>query len=154
MEFATCASRRDHTAVAEPRILRRDDLETIERGSGVRTKPFVGKWNSERAQITTGTTEFPPGAELPLHTHNVDESVVILEGEALVFVEEEAAEIAAGDATWIPAGVPHAFRNRGSGTLRILWIYAGRDVTRTIVESGETFEHLSGGDRTLARRSG
>jgi len=140
--------------MAEPRVLRAGEIETVDRGSGVRTTPLVGKWNSERAAVTTGTTAFAPGTELPLHTHNVDESIVLLEGEALATIDGERHELAAGDATWIPAGLQHAFRNRGSGTLRILWIYVGRDITRTIVETGETFAHLSAGDRALARRSG
>ena len=43
----------------------------------------------------------------------------------------------------MPAGVPHCFRNRGEGTMTIYWVYGGRDVTRTITATGETFEHLS-----------
>jgi hypothetical protein len=34
--------------------------------------------------------------------------------------------------------------------MRIYWVYGGRDVTRTIVATGETFEHLSEADRRLA----
>jgi HTH-type transcriptional repressor of puuD len=47
----------------------------------------------------------------------------------------------------VPAGVPHCFRNRGEGTMTIYWVYGGRDVTRTITATGETFEHLSESDR-------
>ena len=43
----------------------------------------------------------------------------------------------------MPAGVPHCFRNRGEGSMTIYWVYGGRDVTRTITATGETFEHLS-----------
>jgi HTH-type transcriptional repressor of puuD len=31
--------------------------------------------------------------------------------------------------------------------MRIYWVYGGRDVTRTICETGETIEHLSDRDR-------
>ena len=31
--------------------------------------------------------------------------------------------------------------------MRIYWVYGGRDVTRTICATGETFEHLSEQDR-------
>jgi HTH-type transcriptional regulator, repressor for puuD len=47
----------------------------------------------------------------------------------------------------VPAGTPHCFRNRGEGSMTIYWVYGGRDVTRTITATGETFEHLSESDR-------
>ena len=62
-------------------------------------------------------------------------------------VLDEEFELVAGQATWVPAGVPHCFRNRGAGTMTIYWVYGGRDVTRTITATGETFEHLSDSDR-------
>jgi hypothetical protein len=43
--------------------------------------------------------------------------------------------------------VPHRFANRGKGPMRIYWVYGGREVTRTICATGETFEHLSEQDR-------
>ena len=45
------------------------------------------------------------------------------------------------------AGIPHCFRNRGEGRMTIYWVYGGRDVTRTVTATGETFEHLSDKDR-------
>jgi HTH-type transcriptional repressor of puuD len=94
---------------------------------------------------------FEPGTAIPLHTHNVEENVLVLEGEATAVVGEDSFELKAGDATWVPAGVPHRFANRGQGRLRIYWVYGGREVTRTIVATGETFEHLSEADRGAIR---
>jgi HTH-type transcriptional regulator, repressor for puuD len=111
------------------------------------TLPYVGSWNAEGNRVTTGITVFEPGTAIPLHTHNVEESVLVLEGEAAAVVGEDSFELEAGDATWVPAGVPHRFANRGRGRLRIYWVYGGREVTRTIVATGETFEHLSEADR-------
>ena len=51
----------------------------------------------------------------------------------------------------MPEGVPHRFANRGQSRLRIYWVYGGREVTRTIVATGETFEHLSEADRWAIR---
>ena len=48
--------------------------------------------------------------------------------------------------TWVPATVPHCFVNAGSEILEIYWVYAGLNVTRTICATGETSDHLSGGD--------
>ncbi|MEV7090166.1 cupin domain-containing protein [Streptomyces sp. NPDC093085] len=123
------------------------EVERFDRGGGVATIPYVGKWNSATAAVTTGQTVFQSGTGLPLHSHNVEESVLILEGEATAEIDGELFDLEAGQATWVPAGIPHRFFNRGAGALRIYWVYGGRDVTRTITATGETFEHLSEHDR-------
>ena len=122
-------------------------VKPFDRGNGVATVPYVGKWNSALATFTTGQTQFTEGTGLPLHSHNVEESVLILEGLATAQIGPEAFDLVAGQATWVPAGVPHRFLNRGKGLMRIYWTYGGRDVTRTITATGEIFEHLSESDR-------
>ncbi|MFI0776948.1 cupin domain-containing protein [Streptomyces sp. NPDC021212] len=128
-------------------LIHSGEVERFDRGGGVATLPYVGKWNSQTASITTGQTVFQPGNGLPLHSHDVEESVLVLEGEATAEIDGETFDLAAGDATWVPAGVPHRFLNRGDGVMRIYWVYGGRDVTRTITATGETFEHLSVHDK-------
>jgi HTH-type transcriptional repressor of puuD len=128
-------------------------IEVFDRGEGVVTIPYVGKWNSEHSLVTTGMTVFQVGRGLPLHSHNVEESVLVLEGQATAQIGEEHFDLEPGQATWVPAGVAHRFLNRGGSAMRIYWVYGGRDVTRTITETGETFEHLSDQDRG-ARREG
>ena len=122
-------------------------VEPFDRGNGVVTVPYVGKWNCAANAITTGQTQFAVGTGLPLHSHNVEESVLILEGLATAEIGEETFDLVAGEATWVPAGVPHRFLNRGETRMSIYWVYGGRDVTRTITATGETFEHLSQDDR-------
>jgi HTH-type transcriptional regulator, repressor for puuD len=134
-----------------PMVLRSGELPRFDRGAGVVTLPYVGKWNAEGNLVTTGITVFEPGTAIPLHTHNVEESVVVLEGEATAVVGTDSFDLEAGDATWVPAGVPHRFANRGRGPMRIYWVYGGREVTRTIVATGETVEHLSEADRGATR---
>jgi len=136
----------------EAMLLHPAAIGEIDRGAGVKTTPLVGRWNTRAGRLTTGRTTFGPGTEIPLHTHNVDETVMLLRGVATVNIDGRAHAARAGDVTWIPAGVPHNFRNRGAGEMQIYWVYAGRDVSRTIVATGETFEHLSEADRRLATK--
>jgi HTH-type transcriptional repressor of puuD len=128
-------------------LIRPGEIVPFDRGNGVVTLPYVGRWNATTNRITTGQTSFAPGTGLPLHSHNVEESVLILEGEAVAEIDGESFDLVAGDATWVPADVPHRFYNRGEGPMRIYWVYGGRDVTRTMTATGETFEHLSESDR-------
>jgi quercetin dioxygenase-like cupin family protein len=128
-------------------LIRPDQVLPFDRGNGVVTIPYVGRWNAEDNRITTGQTVFAPGTGLPVHSHNVEESVLILAGDAIAEIDGERFDLVAGEATWVPAGVPHRFLNRGDSPMRIYWVYGGREVTRTITATGETFEHLSENDR-------
>jgi len=128
-------------------IVRQDEIAAVDRGNGVATLPYVGRWNSAAAGLTTGFTSFLPGTAIPLHSHNIEESVLVVEGIAIAVIGEERYELRAGDATWIPAGIPHHFIQQGEGVLRIYWVYGGRRVTRTISATGKTVEHLSSEDR-------
>jgi hypothetical protein len=60
-------------------VLRPEEIERFDRGNGVVTIPFVGKWNCEGNRVTTGMTVFSPGTGIPLHSHNVEESVLVHE---------------------------------------------------------------------------
>ncbi|RSM91631.1 cupin domain-containing protein [Kibdelosporangium aridum] len=128
-------------------LIRPSEVEQVDRGAGIVTLPMVGKWNSTQSSVTTGVTSFAPGTGIPLHSHNVDECVLVLEGEATVTIGEDEFDVDAGVNTWVPAGVPHRFVNRGNSLMRIFWIYGGLQVTRTITATGQTFEHLSVHDR-------
>ena len=128
-------------------VLRLADITPLARAAGIRTYPLVGPWNAGGDGVTSGITEFEPGAAIPLHTHNVDETVLVLDGTAAFHLGDEEFTLAAGDATWAGAGVPHRFRNPGPGRLRFHWVYSARHVTRTSCATGETVVHLSDADR-------
>jgi quercetin dioxygenase-like cupin family protein len=128
-------------------VLRAGAVAPVARGAGVRTFPLVGPWNADGDGVTSGITELEPGVAIPLHTHNVDETVLVLAGRAAFQLGDEEFELGAGDATWVAAGVPHRFGNPGPDRLRFHWVYSARYVTRTICATGETVVHLSADDR-------
>ncbi|MCG6903749.1 MAG: cupin domain-containing protein [Rhodobacter sp.] len=108
------------------------------RPGGAETVQMITPDAGARA-LLNGFTEIPPGAGIPLHFHNVEESVLILAGDALVEIDGATRKATAGQVAWVAAGVPHRFSNpSASEMLRIFWTYAGAQATRTLVETGET----------------
>lgn len=107
------------------------------RGGGVSTVQMVTP-DAGTESFINGFTDIPPGAGIPLHFHNCEESVLIVLGEAVVEIDGEERPAAATDVIWVAAGVPHRFRNpSATDHLRIFWTYASAGATRTIVETGE-----------------
>ena len=65
----------------------------------------------------------PPGAMIPPHTHaREDECSYVLQGQLTCYVDGEIVLAAAGSYVVKPRGVPHAFYNGGSETVRVMEI--------------------------------
>lgn len=118
-------------------IRREADRVRHARGGGASTVQMITPDAGARNFIN-GFTDIPPGAGIPLHFHNCEESVLIVTGEAMVEIDGAERPASATDVVWIAAGVPHRFRNPSdSAPLRIFWTYASATATRTLVETGE-----------------
>ena len=119
-------------------LLKPETLPRHERGGGASTIPLVTR-DVGTTSFITGYTSFAGGAEIPFHSHNVQESVVLMEGRAMLDIDGLEYELRAHDVTFIPPDVPHRFRNLSkSEPMKILWIYATPDATRTLSDTGVT----------------
>lgn len=119
-------------------LLRPAELKCYERGGGARTTPLVSP-SIGAQRFITGITEFDPGVAIPFHSHNCEESVVLLDGDAVMDIDGEEHPLVPLDTTFIPANVVHRFRNVSTTRpMKILWIYASPEATRTLQETGET----------------
>lgn len=127
-----------HTPV-RPVVLRPEDLKTYDRGGGARTTPLVSPGIGASSFIN-GITEFGPGVAIPFHSHNCEESVMLLEGNAMMDMDGwDAVQLKPQDTTWIPPNVSHRFRNLSdTEPMKIFWTYASPQATRTLTETGET----------------
>jgi quercetin dioxygenase-like cupin family protein len=121
-----------------PAILRPREIASHDRGGGATTTPLVTRKLGATGFIN-GITEFAPGAVIPFHSHNCEESVMLLEGEAILDINGGEYPLTQFDTTWIPPNLTHRFRNVSqTAPMKILWTYASMDATRTLTESGET----------------
>lgn len=116
-------------------ILRPEDLPVNDRGNGARTIPLVTR-ECGSTSVINGITDFDPGAKIGVHFHDCEESVMVLQGDAVAEIDGKRIPLKPGDTTWIPTGVPHRFLNEGTSAMRIFWTYANVDATRTMVETG------------------
>lgn len=123
-----------------------EKIKQIQRGGGVVTTPLTTQFSVPEAKFTTGMSIYPVGKGAPLHEHNCDEQVTLLEGVGEVVIDGQVTPLKQYDSTYIPGGTVHAFRNTGEMPMRILWIYASMKVTRTFEGSDEEVEHLSAKD--------
>jgi quercetin dioxygenase-like cupin family protein len=115
-----------------------EQLPTYERGGGARTTPLVGREVGTQSFIT-GYTSFDGGAVIPFHSHNCQESVVLMQGRAVLDIDGLEYELKAHDVTFIPPNVSHRFRNLSeTEPMKILWIYENTAATRTITSTGAT----------------
>jgi len=119
-------------------VLRPSEIQSHDRGGGASTIPMVTPSVGSTSFIN-GITTFAPGAEIPFHSHNCEESVMLLEGEAMLDINGESIPIQPLDTTWVPANISHRFRNlSATRPMKIFWTYARADATRTLTETGAT----------------
>ena len=119
-------------------ILDPEALPVKNRGGGIRTVPLVTSRIGSTG-LLNGVTTLDPGAAVPLHYHNCEESVLVLSGSARVHIDGVETDVKPGFTTWIPTGVPHFFRNTSSAEpMSIFWTYASIDANRTVVATGVT----------------
>lgn len=93
--------------------------------------------NRERgaATMTAGVATFEPGAAVSLHTHNCEETVIVLEGRARADVEGQSFQLGKYDTTIMPAGVRHRFVNESREPMAIAYFYPTVNVRRDCVDS-------------------
>jgi quercetin dioxygenase-like cupin family protein len=118
-------------------VLRQSDLPAVDRGGGASTVYLV-RAGVGAASFMNGITRFEPGAAIPPHSHNCEESVIVLEGEALYEDEAGSCELVAGDTVFTPAGRVHRVANRGARPMSIHWTYGSAEATRTDPRTGVT----------------
>jgi quercetin dioxygenase-like cupin family protein len=79
-----------------------------------------------RRGFSCGLWVDPPGQRWEDFVHDVDELVLVVEGELELEVEGERHRPAGGEELLVPAGARHSVRNVGGTTARWLYGYRAR----------------------------
>ncbi len=99
-----------------------DKLPVINPGPGEYVHVMEGQRNGYK-NLTIGITETFPGGAPPMHSHEGEESHVLLDGDILYALGDTLFTIKAPYIVNIPAGMPHAFKNIGNKTTNLIVIF-------------------------------
>ena len=86
------------------------------------TRPGDGTTSSSVSYSVVGV-----GAGAPLHSHEADEIIVVLDGAVEARLGDEVRKVGADHTLVIPPNVPHAFTSVGPGDARILTFFPVQD---------------------------
>jgi putative monooxygenase len=134
---------RSHPPDEGPEQLRRFvDAESYELAPHTEFRDlFASRFGSDG--VCGGFGRFAPGASLPCHIHDYDESISIVEGAAVCQVNGVSYHLSNNDTACIPEGRPHRFLNESDQTMAMIWVYAGAEPDRQIIESSYCQTHRS-----------
>jgi mannose-6-phosphate isomerase-like protein (cupin superfamily) len=90
---------------------------------GVETRMMISARNGATA-LCLFEQWVAPGNGAPTHRHPVEEVLMVREGEADMWIEDDHVTVRGGQSLIIPAGRRHGFRNSGMGTLHVQAILA------------------------------
>jgi quercetin dioxygenase-like cupin family protein len=109
-------------------IIRNSEVEfTPGRADNYKRRQMVNK-DRGAASVTLGEVIMNLGAELPLHTHQVEEVMVITRGTATAVLGDNTYNLNSGDVILAPAGVPHMLANNKKEPMGFLFFYPAVEV--------------------------
>jgi len=92
--------------------------------SAIWWKLLVTGERSQSQGIVTGLAVLPPGAELPPHHHEPEETYYVVSGQGEMEIDDERTAVGPGCAIYIPACARHALRCTGSEPLSFVFSFA------------------------------
>lgn len=95
-------------------------------------RPNYRKWDITRSGDGTTSSdvsysEVGVGAGTPLHKHEADEVIVVLEGSVEARLGDEVATVGADHTLVVPPDTPHSFTSVGSGPAKLLTFFPIND---------------------------
>lgn len=95
----------------------------------VSTFPFLGAQENQHTSVVY--FELEPGHELGSHTDSAEEVLIIAEGKVEVTIGDESGIVEAPALALVPTMAPHNLRNIGDSQVRVIGVFAARDIVAT-----------------------
>lgn len=108
--------------------------ERFEAGPNTEFIDFFNEALVPGIEMSGGYGLFRPGGRLPAHVHDFDESICIIDGEAVCVVEGRRYAMRGGATALQPRGRVHYFINESEAPMAMLWVYAGPSPVRIVVD--------------------
>ena len=124
------------SAAGYPGAERVNRFRLADRFSAGPNTEFIDFFNRELVpgiEMSGGYGFFHPDGRLPAHVHDFDESISIIEGQAMCIVEGRRYSLSGCATAMVPRGRVHYFRNESLATMAMLWVYAGPMPQRIVV---------------------
>jgi quercetin dioxygenase-like cupin family protein len=122
--------------VIKPEIVK---SEPVDQGQGITRKMLISPEIGPNFAMRQFSMQ--PGGFMPLHTNLVEHEQYILRGHAVLELGDETVAVQAGDAVFIPAGLPHSYTNTGEESFVFLCLVPNKEDRSELVEPGSTLEH-------------
>jgi quercetin dioxygenase-like cupin family protein len=104
-----------HYKAIEPDIVEGPEVK------GVNIRWLIGK-DDAAPNFAMRILEVEPGGHSPLHTHDFEHEVFILEGQCSVWKQGEKIPVEPGTAVFVPPNEKHCFYNTGTVTLKFICV--------------------------------
>jgi len=101
-----------------------ESVEPIPVGQGSWSRLLVTDKTAGAQKACLGYSVFTPGTNTPQKIHQEEELCYVLAGRGQLTVGNEVVEYTAGQALYIPAGVPHGVANPYSEDLVMVFVFA------------------------------
>jgi quercetin dioxygenase-like cupin family protein len=88
-------------------------VEPVEFVPGLEFRPVLGE------QTLTNFVRFAPNTEAPVHVHEEEQIVIVLDGEFEFSLDGEVRTMRSGDVAVIPPWVPHGARTLDTGCYEV-----------------------------------
>ena len=115
-------------------VTRQRMAERSELGSGTSSINYFNSSLIPGVEMSGGYTVFCPGARLPAHVHDFDESISIVRGNATCVVEGQRYGLSDCATAMVPRGRVHYFINETNQPMAMVWVYAGPRPERIVVD--------------------
>jgi quercetin dioxygenase-like cupin family protein len=107
------------------------EAKTVEAGNGTTMQMLISP--EEGPHFAMRRFVIQPGGGMPNHTNVVEHEQFVLSGQATIGIGDEVIKVKKGDVVFIPAEIPHWYKNAGEEPFEFLCMVPNKTDTITIL---------------------